>query len=249
MDMEIRRSDRRGHSDHGWLDSRHTFSFADYFDPAQVGFGHLRVVNEDRVDPGHGFGSHSHGNMEIVSYVLEGGLAHRDTLGTGAVIRPGEIQLMSAGRGVSHSEMNASPTDPVHFLQIWVLPREANTEPGYQQRTLPDRDGLVLLVSPDGRDGSLVIRQDAEIWRLRLPAILAFLLVGMVVGPHSLGWVESTETTETLAELGVVFLLFVIGLELSAERLMTMRRLIFGMGGLQVALSAAALGLVAPHRY
>jgi quercetin 2,3-dioxygenase len=170
MDMEIRRSNQRGHAEHGWLDSRHTFSFADYHDPRHMGFGHLRVINQDRVDPGQGFGTHSHRNMEIVSYVLEGSLAHRDTLGTGAVIRPGEIQLMSAGRGIAHSEMNGSKTDPVRFLQIWVLPREGNTEPGYQQREIPDRDGLVLLVSPDGRDGSLTIRQDTDLWRLRVAA-------------------------------------------------------------------------------
>lgn len=170
MNMEIRRADQRGHADHGWLDSRHTFSFADYHDPRHMGFGDLRVINQDRVEAGQGFGTHSHRNMEIVSYVLDGALGHKDTLGTGATIRPGEIQLMSAGKGIAHSEMNASKTDPVRFLQIWILPREANTDPGYQQREIPDRDGLVLLVSPDGRDGSLTIRQNTELWRLRAKA-------------------------------------------------------------------------------
>jgi redox-sensitive bicupin YhaK (pirin superfamily) len=170
MRMEIRRSEQRGHADHGWLDSRHTFSFADYYDPAFMGFGALRVINEDRVEGGAGFGTHGHRNMEIVSYVVEGALQHRDSMGTGSTIRPGEIQLMSAGKGVAHSEMNGSKTDRVHFLQIWLLPAEGNTTPGYQQRQVPDQDGLVLMVSPDGRDGSLTIKQDAELWRLRLPA-------------------------------------------------------------------------------
>lgn len=168
MQTTIRRSEARGHSNHGWLDSHHTFSFADYHDPAHMGYGPLRVINEDRVAAGSGFGTHPHRNMEIISYVVEGALAHRDTLGTGSVIRPGEIQLMSAGSGIAHSEMNGSKSDPVHFLQIWIVPSVVGTPPGYQQREVPDGAALTLLVSPDGRDGSLTMKQDADLWRLRL---------------------------------------------------------------------------------
>jgi quercetin 2,3-dioxygenase len=171
MHLELRRSDDRGQADHGWLRSRHTFSFADYRDPRFMGFGALRVINEDRVAPGGGFGTHPHRDMEIVSYVVAGALAHRDTLGTGSVIRPGDVQLMRAGRGISHSEMNASQTEPVHFLQIWILPAQQSTEPGYQQRAFPlDERGLRLVVSPDGRDGSLTLGQDADIHRALLDA-------------------------------------------------------------------------------
>jgi redox-sensitive bicupin YhaK (pirin superfamily) len=167
--MEIRRASARGHADHGWLDSHHTFSFAGYYDPGFMGFGPLRVINEDRVAPGRGFGSHSHRNMEIVSYVVAGGLEHRDTLGTGSVIRPGEVQVMSAGRGIAHSEMNASADEPVHFLQIWLLPAEGGGEPGYQQKAFPtDQTGIRLVVSPDGRDGSLRIKQDTDLYRVLL---------------------------------------------------------------------------------
>lgn len=169
MRQHIRRGADRGRSNHGWLDSRHTFSFADYYDTTYMGFGPLRVINEDRVTAGMGFGTHPHRNMEIISYVVDGALAHRDTLGTGSTIRPGEIQLMSAGRGIAHSEMNGSETDPVHFLQIWIIPEEGGTDPGYQQQVIPDGGPLTLLVSNDGRDGSLRMRQDADLWRVRLP--------------------------------------------------------------------------------
>ncbi|MCK6504899.1 pirin family protein [Myxococcota bacterium] len=173
MQMEIRRADQRGHADHGWLDSHHSFSFASYHDPRYMGFGHLRVINEDRVIPGEGFGTHPHRDMEIVSYVVSGALAHRDTLGTGSVIRPGEVQLMSAGKGIAHSEMNASDREPVHFLQIWILPARAGTAPRYEQRAFlaPDgspQDGLTLVASPDGRDGSLTIGQDVDLYRALL---------------------------------------------------------------------------------
>jgi redox-sensitive bicupin YhaK (pirin superfamily) len=164
--MEIRRSDARGHADHGWLDSRHTFSFASYHDPRYMGFGHLRVINQDQVEPGRGFGTHPHRNMEIISYVVKGALEHRDTLGTGSLIRPGEVQLMSAGAGISHSEYNASKTDTVEFLQIWVLPSEAGGTPSYQQADFGQTPGLRLVVSPDGRDGSLRIKQKTDLWRL-----------------------------------------------------------------------------------
>lgn len=168
--ITIRRSQHRGHAEHGWLDSRHTFSFAEYYDPAQMGHSHLRVINEDRVQPGRGFGTHGHRNMEIVSYVIDGELEHRDTLGTRGVIRPGEVQLMSAGRGIHHSEMNGSSEAPVHFLQIWLLPREGNTEPRYAQRDFGQERGIRLVLSPDGRDESLTIGQDVDIYRVLLDA-------------------------------------------------------------------------------
>lgn len=170
--IEIRRSNERGRANHGWLDSHHTFSFASYSDPRHMGFGDLRVINEDRVDAGAGFPTHPHQDMEIVSYVVDGGLAHRDTLGTGSIIRPGEVQLMSAGRGIAHSEMNASRDEGVHFLQIWLLPDETQrgAEPRYFQKDFGETEGLLLVVSPDGRDGSLEIRQDVDLYRARLPA-------------------------------------------------------------------------------
>ena len=172
MRMSIRRSADRGHGDHGWLSSQHTFSFAGYRDPAFMGFGPLRVINQDLVQPGRGFGTHGHLDMEIISYVVGGRLAHRDSMGTGSVIVPGEVQLMSAGTGVTHSEMNDSHEEPVHFLQIWILPRAAGTTPRYEQQAFPTEpaDGLRLVVSPDGRGGSLTMGQDAELYRLMLPA-------------------------------------------------------------------------------
>jgi redox-sensitive bicupin YhaK (pirin superfamily) len=160
----LRRADERGHAKHGWLDSFHTFSFADYYDPSHMGFRALRVLNDDTVAPGRGFGSHPHNDMEIISYVLDGALAHRDSLGTGSVIRPGEVQRMTAGTGVVHSEHNASKTEPVHFLQIWLIPSRRGLRPGYEQRAFPaeERAGrLRLVASPDGRDGSITIHADA----------------------------------------------------------------------------------------
>jgi hypothetical protein len=165
--MEIRRSDERGHAQHGWLDSFHSFSFADYHDPRHMGFGPLRVINEDRVQPGQGFGTHGHRDMEIISYVLEGGLAHKDSMGNGSVIRPGDVQRMSAGTGVRHSEYNASDKDPVHFLQIWIEPNVRNAPPGYEEKHFEPaekRGKLRLIASPDGRDGSVTIRQDAFLY-------------------------------------------------------------------------------------
>jgi redox-sensitive bicupin YhaK (pirin superfamily) len=165
--IQIRRSDERGHADHGWLDSRHSFSFADYFDPEHVEFGALRVINEDRVVPGAGFGTHGHRDMEIISYVLEGELAHKDSTGTASVIRPGDVQRMSAGRGVMHSEFNHSQTQPVHFLQIWIQPDVRGIQPEYEEKRFgPEekRGRLRLIASPGGDDGSVRIHQDARVF-------------------------------------------------------------------------------------
>jgi len=171
--LNIRRANERGHADHGWLDSHHTFSFANYYDPAHMGFRSLRVINDDRVAPGQGFGTHPHRDMEIFSYVLEGALEHKDSLGNGRVLKPGEIQLMSAGRGVTHSEFNPSPSEPLHFLQIWIQPRERGLAPSYTEwRSKPAQADAakVLVISPDGRDDSATIHQDTEIYRVRLKA-------------------------------------------------------------------------------
>jgi redox-sensitive bicupin YhaK (pirin superfamily) len=167
----IRRANERGHADHGWLNSYHTFSFADYYDPAHMGFRSLRVINDDRVEPGKGFGTHPHRDMEIFSYVLEGTLEHKDSLGNGRALKPGTIQLMSAGRGVAHSEFNPSKSEPLHFLQIWILPREHGLKPGYTEwHPKPEhaQAAKVLLISSDGRDGSATIQQDADVYRIRL---------------------------------------------------------------------------------
>jgi hypothetical protein len=164
--IQIRRSHERGHADHGWLDSYHSFSFADYFDPNHVEFGALRVINEDRVVPGAGFGTHGHRDMEIISYVLEGELAHRDSTGTSSVIRPGDVQRMSAGRGVMHSEFNHSHANPVHFLQVWIQPNVRGIEPEYEEKRFgaeEKRGRLRLIASPDGADGSVRIHQDARV--------------------------------------------------------------------------------------
>jgi redox-sensitive bicupin YhaK (pirin superfamily) len=164
--QRLRRAGERGHADHGWLDSFHTFSFAGYHDPSHMGFRALRVINDDTVAPGRGFGAHPHRDMEIISYVLDGAIAHRDSMGTGSVIRPGDVQRMTAGTGVVHSEHNASQTEPVHFLQIWLIPSQPGLPPGYEQRTFPveEKAGrLRLVASPDGRDGSVTIHTDASL--------------------------------------------------------------------------------------
>jgi redox-sensitive bicupin YhaK (pirin superfamily) len=168
----IRRARERGIANHGWLKSAHTFSFADYYDPKHMGFSVLRVLNDDRVDAGEGFPRHPHRDMEIVSYVVEGALGHKDTLGTGSVIRPGEIQRMTAGRGIAHSEMNASQEEAVRFLQIWFLPAERNTAPGYQQQDFPYDPArpIDLMVTPTGEGGTVSIGQDVRIFRVRFDA-------------------------------------------------------------------------------
>ncbi|MEM5342117.1 pirin family protein [Paraburkholderia azotifigens] len=165
--IDIRHASDRGRAEHGWLSSRHTFSFANYYDPKQVGFSDLLVINDDRVAAGRGFGKHPHRDMEIFSYVLEGALEHKDSMGTGSVIVPGDVQLMSAGTGVAHSEFNHSPSDPVHFLQIWIAPSVKNATPRYQQENFSaeaKRGTLRLVLSPDGKDGSLELRQDARVY-------------------------------------------------------------------------------------
>jgi quercetin 2,3-dioxygenase len=170
-ELRIRRAGDRGHADHGWLNSYHTFSFADYYDPAQMGFRSLRVINDDRVAPGMGFGTHPHRDMEIFSYVLEGALEHKDSMGNGRQLKPGQIQLMSAGRGVTHSEFNPSPAKLLHFLQVWIQPRQRGLTPSYTEwHPKPEhaRAPKVLIISPDGREGSAIIHQDADIYRIRL---------------------------------------------------------------------------------
>jgi redox-sensitive bicupin YhaK (pirin superfamily) len=227
--ITIRRAGERGQANHGWLDTRHSFSFADYYDPKHMGFRALRVINEDRVTAGAGFGTHAHRDMEIISYVLEGALGHRDSMGTGSVIRPGDVQRMSAGTGVRHSEMNASDTESVHFLQIWLLPEKQGIEPGYEQKSFGDderRGVLRLIASRDGRDGAITIHQDVDLY--------ASLLDGDTTLTHSFrpgrhGWVQvakgeielngetlragdgaaiSDETTITLRGRGAEVLLF-----------------------------------------
>jgi redox-sensitive bicupin YhaK (pirin superfamily) len=165
--ITLRKAQDRGHADHGWLDSHHSFSFADYHDPSHMGFGPLRVINEDRVQPGTGFGTHGHRDMEILSYVLEGKLEHKDNMGNGSVIEPGDVQRMSAGRGVLHSEFNPSRDRPVHFLQIWILPAKTGIDAGYEQKRVSasDKRGrLHVIASPDGGDNAVTIHQDATVY-------------------------------------------------------------------------------------
>ena len=165
--LNHRKAEERGRANLGWLDSRHTFSFGHYHDPEHMGIGPLRVINDDRVAAGAGFPTHPHSDMEIISYVLEGGLAHRDSIGTGSVIRPGDLQRMSAGTGIRHSEFNASKTEPVRFLQIWILPERGGLPPSYEQKTFPpeeSRGRLRLVAARDGRDGAVTVHQDADIY-------------------------------------------------------------------------------------
>ncbi len=188
--IAIREANDRGRANFGWLDSRHTFSFGHYYDPQFMGFGPLRVINEDKVKPGQGFGTHGHSDMEIISYVLDGALEHKDSLGTGSIIRPGDVQRMSAGTGVRHSEYNASDTDPVHFLQIWILPEKDGAEPGYEQKAFSDEEKqgrLRLVGSRDGRDGSVTIHQDVNLYASLLDADDE---VDFELGEGRNGWVQ-----------------------------------------------------------
>ena len=197
--MKIRRAADRGHADHGWLDSHHTFSFADYHDPAHMGFRTLRVINEDRVQPARGFGTHSHRDMEIISYVLDGELAHKDSMGNQGVIRPGDVQRMSAGTGVTHSEFNASGDRLVHFLQIWIQPAQRGQRPGYEQKSFSTeerRGRLRLIASPDGRDGSVTVHQDAEV---HAALLAAGQRVALELRPGRGAWIHVARGAATVA--------------------------------------------------
>lgn len=188
--IAIRGSSQRGHADHGWLNTYHTFSFASYYDPAHMGFRSLRVINEDRVAAGRGFGTHPHRDMEIVSYVLEGALEHKDSLGNGEVLRPGEFQRITAGTGIAHSEFNPSPDQPTHFYQIWLLPQRNGLAPSYEQKRFDDselRNALRLVASSDSEHGSLKIHQDARIYLSRLDAGKA---VELDLSPGRHAWLQ-----------------------------------------------------------
>ena len=190
MTLKVRKSEERGRANFGWLDSKHSFSFGHYHDPKHMGFGPLRVINDDRVAPGGGFPTHPHSDMEIISYVLEGALEHKDSLGTGSVIRPGDVQRMSAGSGIRHSEFNASKTDPVHFLQIWIIPEKKGIAPGYEQKAFPDaekRGRLRLIGSRDGRDGPLAVPPDVGLYATPLVQGDAG---EHTIGPGRGGWVQ-----------------------------------------------------------
>jgi redox-sensitive bicupin YhaK (pirin superfamily) len=188
--IQVRKSEERGHAKHGWLDSYHTFSFADYYDPKFTGYRDLLVINEDRIQPGQGFGKHPHENMEIVTYVLEGELAHKDSMGTGSVIRPGDVQRMTAGTGVRHSEFNNSNEKPVHLLQIWITPQKDGLKPSYEERKFPTeekKNRLRLVVSPSGEDGSVKIHQDAKLFSTLLEEGKE---VSYPLGSDRYGWVQ-----------------------------------------------------------
>ena len=196
--IRIRPAGERGKTQTGWLDSRHTFSFGGYHDPQNMGFSHLRVINEDRVRPGAGFPTHSHRDMEIITYVLEGALAHKDSTGTSSVIRVGDVQRMSAGTGISHSEYNASQTEPVHFLQIWIVPNETGLQPGYEQRSLnleKNSSKWVLIAARDGREGAVKVHQDVELY---LAAISAGQQLNYRLKPGRQAWLQVTRGATTI---------------------------------------------------
>ncbi len=196
--ITVRKAEERGHFNHGWLDTYHTFSFDRYYDPEQVSFGSLRVINEDRVAPDHGFPTHSHRDMEIITYILEGGLAHKDSMGNGSIIRPGEVQRMTAGTGVAHSEANPSADAPLHLLQIWIMPNAQGLQPGYEQKMFADdlkQGKLCLIASGDGRDGSVTINQDADVYATQLDAGQA---VTHGVGRKRKAWVQVARGGVTL---------------------------------------------------
>jgi redox-sensitive bicupin YhaK (pirin superfamily) len=196
--LNLRKAEERGRANLGWLDSRHSFSFGHYYDPKHMGIGPLRVINDDRVAPGAGFPTHPHGDMEIISYVLEGGLAHRDSIGTGSVIKPGDVQRMSAGSGIRHSEFNASQTEPVHFLQIWIIPEKEGLAPGYEQKTFDadsKRGRLKLVGSRDGRDGSVTIHSNVDLYAT-LPGEGGTVTHKLAAG--RIGWVQVAQGTATL---------------------------------------------------
>jgi quercetin 2,3-dioxygenase len=196
--IQIRKAAERGHFDHGWLDTHHTFSFGDYYDPANMGFRALRVINDDRVQPGQGFGMYGHRDMEIVTYVLDGALEHRDSMGNGSVLRPGELQHMTAGTGIRHSEFNPSNREWVHLYQIWLLPDRQGLKPSYEQKAFPEeeRNGVLRLVaSPTGENGSLAIHQDA---RLLLATLKAGETVAHALNPGRHAWLQVLRGKATL---------------------------------------------------
>jgi redox-sensitive bicupin YhaK (pirin superfamily) len=199
--IRIRKASDRGHANHGWLESHHTFSFAGYHDPAHMGFGPLRVINEDRIQPGRGFDTHSHRDMEIITWVVDGALEHRDSMGNGSVIRPGDVQRMSAGTGVSHSEYNHSKSDRVHLLQIWILPEREGIPPSYEQKHF-DADArrgvLRALASPDARDGSVRVHQDATLYATLLGAGES---VGHELAPGRRAWVQGVRGAVRLGDV------------------------------------------------
>lgn len=199
--ITIRKAEERGHANHGWLDSHHTFSFANYYDPKHIGFRTLRVINEDRVSPSNGFGTHGHRDMEIITYVLEGALEHKDSIGTGSVIQPGEVQRMSAGTGILHSEFNHSQTQPVHFLQIWLLPEKKGLSPSYEQRNFSPAKTpgkLHLVAARDGRENAVTVHQDVDLYAAVLKEGDR---ISHTLQPQRHAWVQVARGTITLNSL------------------------------------------------
>jgi redox-sensitive bicupin YhaK (pirin superfamily) len=218
--ITVRPANARGSANFGWLDSRHTFSFGEYLDPNYMGFADLRVINEDKVAPGQGFSTHGHRDMEIISYVLDGALEHKDSIGTGSVIRPGDVQRMSAGTGIMHSEYNASKTEPVHFLQIWILPEQKGIKPGYEQTTFADeekRGKLRLVGSRDGRDGSITIHQDVNLYATLLNTGEA---VNYALANGRVAWLQVTRGS---MQLNDQFLSAGDGAAIAEENLLTLQ--------------------------